>query len=138
MVEGARKTFRVGEADHTQPDPSRWEITSPPAGSKQELSVLFDEPLDHAMLGRVLSVRDGSGRELAGTIAIDEREQRWTFTPKMPWQRGRHSVVVESILEDAAGNSIGRPFEVNLNQSGLVQQPELVEIRFEVAYPKTN
>ncbi|HEV8292515.1 MAG TPA: hypothetical protein VGP94_11360, partial [Tepidisphaeraceae bacterium] len=87
LVQSAKKTFRVGPADHTQPDPSRWQINSPAAGSKQELSISFDEPLDHAMLGRVLSVRDGSGREIPGTVAIDEHEQRWTFTPHLPWQR---------------------------------------------------
>ena len=136
LIESARKTFRVGPADHAQPDPSRWQINSPGAGTKQELSISFDEPLDHAMLDRVLSVRDASGRELAGTAMIDEHEQRWSFTPHLPWQRGRHVVVVESILEDMAGNSISRPFEVDLNRSSAADGPGVVEIRFEVTYRK--
>src|SRR6266850_913029 len=136
LVESARKTFRVGPADHAQPDPSRWQINSPGAGTKQDLSISFDEPLDHAMLNRVLSVRDASGRELAGAAMIDEHEQRWSFMPHLPWQRGRHVVVVESILEDMAGNSIARPFEVDLNRSSSADRPELMEIRFEVTYRK--
>jgi hypothetical protein len=138
LVESARKTFRVGPADDVQPDPARWQINSPVAGTKEELSISFDEPLDHAMLGRVLSVRDGSGRELPGTVSIDEHEQRWTFAPHLPWQRGRHAVVVESILEDMAGNSIGRAFEVDLNKGAAVEKPQVVEIRFEVAYRSGN
>jgi hypothetical protein len=138
LVETARKTFRVVAADHAQPDPSRWQISSPVAGTKEELSISFDEPLDHAMLGRVLAVRDAAGRELPGTTAIDEHEQRWVFTPLLPWQRGRHAVVVESILEDMAGNSIGRAFEVDLNKGSAADKPEVVEIRFEVAYRSGN
>jgi hypothetical protein len=138
LVESSRKTFRVGPADHAQPDPSRWQINSPGAGSKQELSISFDKPLDHAMLGRVLSVRDGSGRELPGDVSIDEHEQRWSFTPRLPWQRGRHVVVVESILEDLAGNSVARPFEVDLNRGSSLDKPELVEIRFDVTYRTMN
>src|SRR5258706_7971237 len=109
LAEAAKKTFRVGPADHAQPDPSRWQINSPRAGTKEMLSIEFDKPLDHAMLARVLSVRDATGRDLGGTVSIDEQEQRWSFTPRLPWERGRHVVVVESILEDLAGNSIGRP-----------------------------
>jgi len=122
----------------SQPDPSRWQINSPSAGSKQELSISFDKPLDHGLLGRVLSVRDGSCRELAGDVSIDEHEQRWSFTPRLPWQRGRHVVVVESILEDLAGNSVARPFEVDLNRASSVDKPQLVEIRFEVTYRSMN
>jgi len=138
LVEAARKTFRVGPADHAQPDPSRWQINSPRAGTKEMLSIEFDKPLDHAMLGRVLSVRDATGRELGGTVSIDEQEQRWSFTPRLPWERGRHVVVVESILEDLAGNSIGRPFEVDLNKSSSPPAAEVVEIRFDVSYWNLN
>jgi hypothetical protein len=138
MVESAKKTFRVVAADHGQPDPSRWLINSPVAGTKEELTISFDEPLDHAMLGRVLAVRDADGRELPGTVAIDEHEQRWVFTPLLPWQRGRHAVMVASILEDMAGNSIGRAFEVDLNKGAAGEKGEVVEIRFEVAYRNGN
>jgi len=134
LIESAKKTFRIVPPDHTQPDPARWEINSPRSGSKEQLSIHFDKPLDHAMLGRVLSVRDASGRELLGTISIDEQEQRWSFTPALPWQRGRYVVVVDSILEDVAGNSIDRPFEVDLNRSSSNDRPEHIEIRFEVTY----
>ena len=138
LVEGAKKVFRVVAADHAQPDPARWQISSPVAGTKEPLSIEFDESLDHAELGRVLSVRDASGKELPGEISIDEHEQHWTFTPLLAWQKGRHAVVVESILEDLAGNSIGRAFEVDLNKGEAADAARTVEIRFEVAYRNGN
>jgi len=138
LVEAAKKTFRVGPADHAQPDPSRWQINSPRAGSNDALSIEFDKALDHAMLGHVLSVRDAAGRELGGTVSIDEQEQRWSFAPRLPWQRGRYVVVVETTLEDLAGNSIGRPFEVDLNKASPPGAPETVEIRFDVSYWNLN
>jgi len=138
LVEGTKKVFHVVAADHAQPDPSRWQINSPAAGTKEELALEFDEPLDHAMLGRVLSVRDGSGKELPGSVLIDEQERKWTFKPLLAWQKGRHAVVVESILEDLAGNSIGRAFEVDLKAGSSSEKGEVVEIRFEVAYRSGN
>jgi hypothetical protein len=47
-------------------------------------------------------------------------------------------VVVESILEDLAGNSIGRAFEVDLNKGEAADAARTVEIRFEVAYRNGN
>ena len=132
LIEPSRKTFKTTPADARQPDPKGWRITLPPAGSTEALTIVFDEPLDHAMLQRVLSIRDPSGRQLPGKITIAEHERRWSFTPDAPWPPGRHVVVVDTILEDAAGNSIGRPFEVNLNQGSAPAGPAEVEIPFDV------
>ena len=38
----------------------------------------------------------------------------WSFVPEKPWAAGRYSLVIDTTLEDLAGNSIGRPFEVDL------------------------
>jgi hypothetical protein len=127
LVETFKKTFRVTEPDTRQPDPARWQITAPASGSTDALVVRFDEPLDHAMLEHVITVRD-----VQGTVAVSNHEKQWAFTPTHPWKAGRHVLVVETILEDAAGNSIGRPFEVDLNAPLKPAAPPTVEIRFDV------
>jgi hypothetical protein len=41
-------------------------------------------------------------------------------------------VAVETILEDVAGNSLGRPFEVHLNERSQPGGPAEIEIPFDV------
>jgi hypothetical protein len=110
-----RKKLKAGPPDDVQPDPARWTIESPKAGTRDPLVVGFDEPLDHAMLHRVLSVHRGKATAVvAGRIEIDRSETRWQFRPEQPWSADAYRLEVQTVLEDLAGNSIGRPFEVDV------------------------
>ena len=75
------------------------------------LSVSFPHALDHGLLQRALVVRRGPD-EVQGEAAIEQEEMRWTFTPSRPWRAGEHTLQVFTVLEDPAGNRIGRAFEV--------------------------
>jgi hypothetical protein len=44
---------------------------------------------------------------------VRAHETRWDFTPRQPWVAGTYHLVANKRLEDLAGNSIGRPFEVD-------------------------
>lgn len=105
--------FRAGPPDEEPPDPATWKLTVPGAGSRDPLTVEFGESLDRAMLDRALRVMEPGDSPLEGmhTITIDGRS--WQFTPKAPWAVGNFSVAIDTALEDLAGNSIGRPFEVD-------------------------
>jgi hypothetical protein len=124
LKESVRKSFRAVAAEAGRPDPSGWKIESPAAGSRNPLVVRFPKPLDRAMLERVLRVCPlGAGREtvatlneVAGAVAVADEEIRWSFTPHDAWSAGRYALVVSTILEDRAGNSIRLPFEVDLNR----------------------
>jgi hypothetical protein len=109
-----RKTFTAGAAEETLPDPKTWKIQPPSAGSSEPLTVSFPRPLDHALLERMVWVTDAQNRKVPGTAAVTERETRWQFTPERPWQAGSHHVVVDTRLEDPSGNSLRRPFEVDV------------------------
>jgi hypothetical protein len=50
-----------------------------------------------------------------GSIEIGEGETEWRFTPDRPWQNSGHRLVIETNLEDLAGNRIGRAFGVDLS-----------------------
>lgn len=109
-----RKAFRVGPPDDTQPDAERWKITPPSVGTREPLVVQFDEPLDWGMLQRVLVVRDPQGNNLAGEVTTDRQETRWSFVPARDWAAGDYKLEVDAALEDLAGNSLERPFEVDV------------------------
>jgi hypothetical protein len=108
-----RKTFQAVAAAEQSPDPKAWRIQPPPAGTPRGLDVAFPAPLDHALLGRMLRVTDPAGRAIAGTVTVAAGETGWRFTPARPWQPGDYRLVVDPALEDVAGNSVGRPFEVD-------------------------
>jgi hypothetical protein len=138
LVKAFRKEFRVTAPDAVQPDPKSWRVTAPLADSRQPLVVKFDEPLDHAMLQRVLRVRGPSGAFVVGDVAVDQGETHWSFRPAAPWQAGLHALVVDTTLEDRAGNSIGRPFEVDeFQQVERAVWTEQIELPFEVAASQT-
>lgn len=114
LKESYQKHFTVGLPDETQPSPESFRISPPPAASQEALVLGFPESLDHAMLQRVINVTDPGGNRLRGQISIEAEETQWRFVPDNAWKEGRYQIVFDTTLEDLAGNSIGRPFEVDL------------------------
>ncbi len=105
------KKFRVAGADAQQPDSKQWKIGLPKANSKQPVTLTFDEPLDHAMLSRVISVRGASNALLVGSVSVTAHETVWSFEPIEAWMPGTYSIALATNLEDLVGNSLARPFE---------------------------
>jgi len=112
LAEEFRKPFRVVEADRKPPQVTDWHITAPSAGVEAPLVIDFPKPLDYALLQHMLQVA-GPGGPVAGAVAVDREETQWRFTPNQPWVAGQYRLVVETALEDLAGNHIGRPFDVD-------------------------
>ena len=126
------KSFQVGTPDAVQPAPTYWKIKPPLAGGKEPLIVDFDEPLDHAMLHRVLAVATRNGKPLAGSVAVSDDAKRWSWTPASAWRAGRHELQVSGLLEDLAGNSLTRPFEVDVSRDSKSQESKLLRLPFRV------
>lgn len=126
-----RKRFAVGPADETSPDPRRWRLSRPAAGSREALVARFAEPLDQALLERMLWVVDADGRRLPGDTQIGEHEASWSFTPEHAWQPGTYQLMADTLLEDLAGNSISRKFEVE--PTGPPPRNERASIKFTVS-----
>jgi len=133
LAESFRKTFKAVAPDDTQPAADKWKFTPPKAGTTEPLVVLFNESLDHAMLNRVLAVSIG-GEFLAGEIQIDKEETRWSFIPREIWKSGKYELVVDAALEDLAGNSLAKPFEVDVfDKVDKRVETETVKVPFEIA-----
>ncbi len=114
LAAGFRKSFRAGPADESSPDPKKWTVRPPVLGSRDALEVRFPDPLDRALLDRLIAVRDGSDRPVEGTINVANEETAWRFTPSAPWSPGNYRLLIGTDLEDPAGNSVARPFEVDI------------------------
>jgi hypothetical protein len=112
LKESFQRTFRVGPPDTRPLDTAQWQIEPPRAGGQTPLVVTFPEPVDHGLLFRALGVRRSSD-VVDGDVTVTANETRWSFTPHEPWQSGNYNLLALSILEDRAGNQIGRAFEVD-------------------------
>ncbi len=114
LRESYRKSFRVFAPDDIQPAIDNWKVQTPSAGTTEPLQIRFEESLDEALLQRMLVVRSADGRPVRGTIKVSDHEKSWDFEPEADWQPGPYQVDINAALEDVSGNSIGRPFEVDL------------------------
>ena len=131
-----RKRFRVGPADREPPNLANWKVVPPVAGSREPLEAKFPEPLDRALLDHLIGVATTERKPIGGAIEVSEHETRWRFTPQAPWRGGSYILEVGTALEDLAGNSIGRPFEVDVFEKVEERVSRVTEqLRFQVEPP---
>lgn len=133
LKESFRKLFRVVAPDREPPDPQRWHLTAPRAGTRDALTVRFGGALDEALARRLIRLQRGDREVAAAKVWLSEHEQQWNFIPAADWPAGAHTLAVQTTIEDLAGNNIGKPFEVDLFE-GVERRitRETVRLPFEV------
>jgi hypothetical protein len=117
LAAGSSRRYDVGPDVRARVRPEAWQLAPPAAGSRDPLVVRFDRPLDHALLHRCLAVADADGGRVAGPISVPAGEEAWEFTPTASWRRARHQLIVDTTLEDLAGNSVARVFDRDLSDA---------------------
>jgi hypothetical protein len=95
-------------ADHAQPDPEKWQIDV----TKDSVSITTDELFEPQVFQRAVQLQQVTGT--ASTQLLPPNHLRWTFKPDKPWPPGNHQISIDPALEDLAGNSIAKPFEIDL------------------------
>ena len=132
LKEDFRRTLRIGPPVDKPLDPASWRIQAPAVGTRDGVIVIFPKPLDHGLLMRALGVRL-KGQPVEGVISIEPGETRWTFTPNDPWRAGAYDLLALDVLEDPAGNQIGRAFEVeNARAVDKSPDPKTITLPFRV------
>jgi hypothetical protein len=112
LASGFNKEFDVGLADRASPDPSRWRLTVPRAGTRDPLRVAFGEALDHALARRMIAVQR-RGSRVEGRATLAGGDSVWHFLPITAWAQGVYDLWVDPALEDLAGNSVARVFDAD-------------------------
>ncbi len=126
-----KRTFKVGPPDERPLDHTVWKIQAPTVGTRTPVMVAFPEALDRGLLLRALGVQGPDGAPIGGDIVIGNGELTWSFTPRELWKEGQHHIVAFGMLEDLAGNRIGRAFEVDqFDRSDKSSEPEKTLIPF--------
>jgi hypothetical protein len=131
LVEGLSKTITVAPPLRAALDPGAWRL-APPATPLGPLIVDFPRPLDAALALRALSVWKGLA-ELPGEARLERNETRFVFTPDGDWTAGPYDLRADPVLEDIAGNRIGRPFDIDRRAPGLADaSARPAQLRFEI------
>ncbi|MFT4541131.1 MAG: hypothetical protein ACI841_001792 [Planctomycetota bacterium] len=131
LLAGMQHSFSTIGADLQSPAPFVWKLSKVRTNTRDELIVTFDEALDRALAERTLLIVDAQGEALSGESHVVEDQTKWRFRPAQVWSGTTHELVIPNILEDLAGNSVGRPFEVETSQSPAPPDDEAaVHLRF--------
>lgn len=113
MVEGFRRTFRGGPAERVPPDPQKWTVTAPKPGTSAAVAIDFPTAMNYPLLQRMIRVSGPHGF-VNGNVEIAREESEWRFVPQQPWAVGNYELVIDTGLEDGAGNHIGAPFDLDV------------------------
>ena len=115
LAEAFRRRYDVGGDVRRRVEPAEWDLEAPAAGTRDPLVVRFDRPLDHALLHRCLAVVDpDDGARSPGRVTVADGERSWAFTPAADGATSAYALVVDTTLEDLAGNSVARVFDREL------------------------
>ncbi|MBU6178035.1 MAG: hypothetical protein KGR69_00160 [Verrucomicrobia bacterium] len=118
--------FLAGPPDEVQPDPAKWTI----ATEGGLVRVTTDGPLDPESLRKRVVVRP-AGERAALAVTVEADAGGFTMRRADGWPAGAYRLIVDPRLEDLAGNSVARPFNVDL-EKGAVEEGHGVEVGFVV------
>ncbi len=108
------KKFHTTAEDRVRIDLGEWKLEAPTAGTVAPLLLRFPKSLDHHSLQQFLTVEDSQGKVVAGSPSLGKEEKAWSFTPAHSWESQGYRLVIGGRLEDLAGNTPQRPFDLNL------------------------
>lgn len=110
--------FTATREDRQAVDPGRWRLR-PPETPTDPLRVEFDEPLDPYLVERWVWVEAAEGRIVETTAEARPDGLGLTLRPRRPWPRCALDLVVDSRLEDVAGNRVGQLFDRSLREGAF-------------------
>ncbi len=131
LLDGAPlKTWRVGPARTAAPDPQRWSVQTPQAGTRDAVVVTLDAPVDMQAVG-YLAVASASGEKVRGRATLAPGESVWRLAPETAWAAGEYRLLIHPRLEDPQGNAVGGRFEQKAG-AAAADTAAPAELRFHV------
>jgi len=108
------RTYRVVQEDRIKPNIDNWEYSYPAVDSRDGLIIDFGESIDYELAIDAIQIYSGD-QHVDGNIILNKGESQWIFSPDKLWTTGKYEIVIQSRLEDLAGNNLNHPFDRDLN-----------------------
>jgi hypothetical protein len=113
------KSFRTTPERRARVELAEWKIAAPAAGSTEPVRIEMATSVNHRSLERLISVSDAAGRRIEGSAEMGKHEMAWSFRPAQPWMDQDYRISIDPELEDVAGNTPTRPFDMDLKAAPL-------------------
>lgn len=124
LVSDFSKKFQTQGKDTESPDPVKWQLNLPAAGSRQAITISFNESLDHSLLANTIQIIHRDGQPVNGRLIVQKNETEALFYPINHWVSGIYYLKIDSKLEDLAGNNLIRLFDRDLTKPHLGKNEE--------------
>lgn len=111
------KPLEVSAALRSLPNIQQWNISPLRVQTTDPLVIDFDRPFDRVLALSSITILDGNGQAISGTVSIENNETRWRFVPDFPWKDLTIHIDVNPEFEDVAGNNfnelLDHPFQAH-------------------------
>ncbi len=124
--------FHTTGPDHSSPQIQNWKVKAPKAYTTEPLVLTLDEPLNPAQAETAFQVML---EQQTVPSAVTVHAKQIEFMASSPWVPGQYNLKVFNTLEDRAGNSLRKLFEVAETADGH-KPPEWIEIPFRIINEK--
>ncbi len=118
LSETLQKKIEVVKAYRTKILVNEWIMEKPEANSRGVLTIHFDRIMDHALIQSMIQLKDRKGNQVAGYWQILEAEQQVQFISEEKWNKGKYQIVIDTRLEDVAGNNLQNLLDHNKTDEG--------------------
>lgn len=141
LRKAVRHLFAAGPFDGTQPDPRRWTVDG-----DGPLRIRTDDLLDPQSLRNAIALLDADGARVADAEFVpmpvppagSARAATTLLLDTTGLAPGAYRIRIDPSLEDLAGNSVERPFNVDLEAGAKDAQLPTLEIPVTVGPPRES
>jgi len=126
------KRIVVSDPDTHSPKASDWNLVVPKSGSTTALEIHFLEPLDAILVPETFSIEESFEINVEGSFELVPGERILKFFPFQAWTSGAYDIIIESRLEDLAGNNMNHLFDVDLEKTGVSEPSETKKRSFTI------
>ena len=128
LQQAHKKEFTVIDRDSKKPIPKNWELQT----TLDVLTLNFKESMDAALALETFNIVTNKGDKVQGDFELLDKERILKFYPKHPFALGEYVIIIESRLEDLAGNNLNHPFDKDLNNSKNQDITEVKKLLFTI------
>jgi hypothetical protein len=125
LIAGYEKSFIASAPTRTPLTVDDWRTHAPKAGTTDPIELQLPRPIDHALAERLVRVEGPEGPVVVTSVTANA-ERTIRIVPRAPWSAGAYRVLIGAEIEDLAGNSLQRLFDVDLADPAARTHDELI------------
>lgn len=120
VVKGYRQHIRIND----------WGLDVPKANTNDSLTLNFDRIIDHALIQSMIKLEDEENNIIPGYWEILETEQSIQFIPEKNWKQSNYRIVIDSRLEDVAGNNLQNLLDhIKTDEESNIETHQYIEFK---------